>query len=155
MQCMPHVSASCDRHLTLNQIDNWRLRPILTGNLERMNTNTQSKPWLRLCTGALVGGGLALSALGLASGTAQAAPPPAPVNHWCPGDPWNPGWGPNPYWNQCRDWEGNYGGPAGYGAPPWAPPPPPPPIWAPGAQVVWNPQANGWGFWNGAIWVPL
>ena len=44
-----------------------------------MNTNTQTKPWLRLCTGALAAGGVAASMLGLASGTAQAAPPPAPM----------------------------------------------------------------------------
>jgi hypothetical protein len=127
-----------------------------------MNTNTQTRPWVRLCTGALAAGGLAMAALGLSSGTAAAAPPPAPTNHWCPGEQWNPGWGPNPNWNNCRDWEGNYGnygggygGPAGYGAPPWAPPPPGPPPWAPWAQVVWNAQVNGWGYWNGPVWMPL
>ena len=90
-----------------------------------------------MCTGALVGGGMALSALGLTSGVAQAAPAPAPMyhHHWCPGEQWHNGWGPNPNWNNCRDWDDNYGGPAGYGpgapgygpggpgygAPPWAP----------------------------------
>ncbi|MBV8786994.1 MAG: hypothetical protein JOZ00_09925 [Mycobacterium sp.] len=124
-----------------------------------MNTNTQTRPWVRLCTGALTVGGLALSALGLASGTAAAAPAPAPLyhHHWCPGEQWEPGWGPNPNWNNCNDWDDNYGnGPVGYGgAPPWAPPPPGPPPWAPWAQVQWNPQANGWGYWNGPIWMPL
>ena len=129
-----------------------------------MNINTQTRPWVRLCTGALAAGGLAVSALGLSTGTAAAAPPPAPMyhHHWCPGDQWDPGWGPNQNWNNCRDWDDNYGGPAGYGpggpggpgygAPPWAPPPPPPPPWAPWAQVTWN---NGWGYWNGPIWVPI
>ncbi|OBH29741.1 hypothetical protein A5714_03890 [Mycobacterium sp. E2462] len=122
-----------------------------------MNTTSSSRPWVRLCTAALATGGLAATALGLASGTATAAPPPAPLyhHHWCPGEQWDPGWGPNPNWNNCNDWDDNYG-PAGYGgAPPWAPPPPPPPIWAPWAQVVWNAQANGWGYWNGPVWIPL
>ena len=121
-----------------------------------MNTNTQTKPWVRLCTGALAAGGLAASMLGLASGTAQASPPPAPAyqhHHWCPGDPWDQGWGPYQNWNNCRDWDDNYGGPAGYGAPPpWARPMPPPPPWAPWAQVVWNPGANNWGYWDGPNW---
>jgi hypothetical protein len=93
----------------------------------------------------LAAGGVALSTLGVTSGVAQAAPPPAPMyqHHWCPGDQWDPGWGPYQNWNSCRDWDDNYGGPAGYG---------PPPPWAPGAQVQWN---NGWGFWNNGIWVPL
>lgn len=122
-----------------------------------MNTEKQTRPWVRLCTGVLAAGGLGLSALGLASGTAQAAPPPAPTyhHHWCPGDRWDPGWGNNWNWNNCHDWADNYG-PAGYGAPPpWVAPQPPPPVWAPWAQVVWNPGANGWGFWNGGVWVPL
>ena len=60
---------------------------------------------------------MALSALGLTSGTAQAAPAPAPMyhHHWCPGDQWDNGWGPYQNWNNCRDWDDNYGGPAGYG----------------------------------------
>ena len=37
-----------------------------------MNTEKQTRPWLRLGTSVLAAGGLALSALGLASGTAQA-----------------------------------------------------------------------------------
>lgn len=92
--------------------------------------------------------------LGLASGTAQAAPPPAPVNHhhWCPGDEWNNGWGPYQNWNNCRDWD-DYG-PVGWAPPPWARPMPPPPPWAPWAQIVWNAQFNDWGFWNGPVWVP-
>jgi hypothetical protein len=123
----------------------------------RMNTNKQTTPWLRWCTGALAAGAMAASALGLASGTAQAAPHPAPTahHHWCPGQYWEPGWGINPNWNACRDWDDNYG-PAGFGAPPpWARPMPPPPPWAPWAQVVWNPDVDDWGFWNNGIWVPL
>jgi hypothetical protein len=137
-----------------------------------MSTVKTTKPWLSLCTSALAAGGLAASVLGLTSATAQAAPNPAPTyhHHWCPGDQWDQGWGPNPSWNNCRDWDDNYGpagygpggpegygpgGPGGYGAPPWAPPPPPAPPWAPWAQVVWNPGANGWGYWNGPIWVPI
>lgn len=119
-----------------------------------MNTNTQTKTWVRLCTGALAAGGMAAAALGLTSGTAQAAPPPAPAyhHHWCPGQQWDPGWGPYQNWNNCRDWDDNYG-PAGYGAPPpWARPMPPPPPWAPWAQVVWNAQFNDWGYWDGPVW---
>ena len=43
-----------------------------------------------------MGGGLAVTALGLAGGadpSAQAAPAPAPSNHWCPGQQWDPAWG--------------------------------------------------------------
>lgn len=114
-------------------------------------------------TSALMGGGLALSVLGaLVGGTAQAAP--APSYHWCPGDQWNPGWG-TAYdwdWSHCHDWHGAAGqsGPAGsgpWGPPPaWAPPPPPgPPPWAPGAQLMWNPTDDDWGFWNNGIWTPI
>jgi hypothetical protein len=128
----------------------------LRGTLRVMNTVKTTKPWLRLCTSALAAGGLAASVLGLTSATAQAAPIPAPTyhHHWCPGDPWDQGWGPYQGWNNCRDWDDNYGGPAGYGpgVPPWAPPQPAPPPWAPWAQVVWN---NGWGYWNGPVWVPI
>ena len=130
----------------------------LRGKLQNMDTNTQTRKWLRLCTGALAAGGVALSTLGVTAGVAQAAPPAAPTyhHHWCPGDPWDQGWGPYQNWNNCRDWDDNYGGPAGYGAPPpWARPMPPPPPWAPWAQVVWNPGANDWGFWNNGIWVGL
>jgi hypothetical protein len=103
-----------------------------------MNTDKQTKPWLRLCTGALAAGGVALSTLGLTSGVAQAAPPPAPAYHWCPGDAWDQAWGPYPNWNACRDWDGNYWGSAGYPPPGYGPgygppqpygPPPPPPGW--------------------------
>jgi hypothetical protein len=138
-----------------------RLDLFLRETLSGMTTDKKARPWLRLCTGVLAGGGVALSTLGLASGIAQAAPAPAPMyhHHWCPGDQWDNGWGPNPNWNNCRDWDDNYGGPAGYGPgygpPPWAPPPPPPPPWAPWAQVTWNSGANGWGFWNNGIWVPI
>jgi hypothetical protein len=119
-----------------------------------MNVNMQTRTWLRVCTGALAAGGMAASALGLASGTAQAMPPPAPTyhHHWCPGEGWDRGWGNNWDWNNCHDWD-DYG-PAGFGpAPPWAAPPPPPPPWAPWAQIVWNPGVNAWGFWNNGIWV--
>jgi hypothetical protein len=121
-----------------------------------MNTVKPTKMWVRLGTGVLAAGGIAMSALGLTLATAQAQPLPAPTNHhhWCPGDPWNNGWGNNWDWRNCHDWDDN--GPAGYGAPPpWARQAPPPPIWAPWAQVVWNAEANGWGFWNGGVWVPV
>jgi hypothetical protein len=121
--------------------------------------------WVRRSASVLLGGGLALSAFGLAPDPApgaRAAPAPAFGNHWCPGDPWDPGWG-TVYswdWNHCHDWQGaaNAGGPAGWGpwGPPmgWAPPQPPPPPWAPGAQLMWNPTVNVWGFWNNGIWTP-
>lgn len=104
-----------------------------------------------------VGGGLALAAFALGfSPSAQAA-------HWCPGDPWDPGWGDvyNWDWNHCHDWQGPAGqsGPAGWGPwgppPGWAPPQPPPTTWAPGAQLMWNPTAGNWGFWNNGIWTPV
>ncbi|SPM43179.1 hypothetical protein MNAB215_5401 [Mycobacterium numidiamassiliense] len=118
-----------------------------------MKTAMRTGPWLRLCTGVLAAGGVAASTLGLAAGVAQAAPSPVPTYHWCPGDQWNESWGPYQNWNTCHDWEGN--NPAGWGAPPWAPPPPPPPPWAPWAQIVWNPGANHWGYWNGPVWIPV
>jgi len=122
-----------------------------------MNTDMQTRPWLRLSTGALAAGGVAMSLFGLTSGTAQAAPAPAPMYHyhWCPGDQWNQGWGNNWDQNGCHDWDDD-AGPAGWGAPPqWAPPPPPPPPWAPWAHPVWNPGMNRWGFWNNGMWVGL
>lgn len=104
----------------------------------------------------LVRGGLALSALGLAGGMAQAAP----GHHWCPGDQWDPSWG-TAYdwdWGQCHDWQGA-AGPAGFGPwgppPVWAPPQPFPPPWAPGAHVMWKTTDNAWGFWNNGIWTPI
>jgi hypothetical protein len=71
----------------------------------------------------LVSGGVGLTGLGLASGTAQAEPTPAPLYHWCPGDFWDPGWGFNWDWGLChddwhrdidgdwhdRDWRGDWG----------------------------------------------
>lgn len=119
-----------------------------------MNKNTQTKTWRRWCTGALAAGGMAAAALGLTSGTAQAAPHPAPVNHhhWCPGDHWDNGWGPYQNWNNCRDWDDNFGPAGWFPPPPWAPPMPPPPPWAPWAQVVWNAQFNSWGYWDGPVW---
>jgi hypothetical protein len=136
------------------------------GNSCEMATVKQTRPWVRRSTSVLVGGGLALSALGPAGGSgprAQGAPPPAPSHHWCPGDQWDPGWG-KAYdwdWNHCHYWQGPAGqsGPAGWGPweppPAWAPPQPPPPPWPPGAQLMWNTTANGWGFWNNGIWTPI
>jgi hypothetical protein len=40
-------------------------------------------------------------------------------------------------------------------APMWAPPAPPPPPWAPFAQVVWNPDVQGWGVWVNGGFTPL
>jgi hypothetical protein len=137
--------------------DERSLGPVLKGNPLDMNTEKLTRPCLGLCASVLAAGGLALSALGLASGIAQAAPPSAPTyhHHWCPGDRWDPGWGNNWDWGNCRDWDDNFG-PAGWaGQPPWAAPQPPPPAWAPWAPVEWNPDANGWGFWNAGIWIPL
>ena len=129
--------------------------------------------WVRLCTRVLAGGGLAVSAFGLAGGPdpwAQAAPAPMPDNHWCPGDNWDPAWGNNYNWNwnQCHDWQAparqgaggmSQGGPAGWGPwgppPPWAPPQPPPPAWAPDAHLTWNPTAGNWGFFNNGVWTPI
>ena len=125
-------------------------------------TVKQTSPWVRLCAGVLASGGLAVTGLGLAGGIAQGAPPPAPSSRWCPGDQWNPVWGniSDWDWGHCHDWQGLAGpyGPAGWGPwgppPAWAPPQPPPPPWAPGANMMWNPTANSWGFWNSGIWTP-
>ncbi len=88
--------------------DERRLGPFLTGILRIMNTVKLTR-WLRLCASVLAAGGLALSALGLASATAQAAPSPVATyhHHWCPGDRWDPGWGNNWDWNNCHDWDDN------------------------------------------------
>ena len=51
----------------------------------------------------LVSGGVGLTGLGLAAGTAQAEPIPAPMYHWCPGDFWDQGWGGNWDWDNCHD----------------------------------------------------
>ena len=118
-----------------------------------MATVGQTRPWVRRSARVLVGGGLALSAFGLAGATTQAAPAPAPGYHWCPGDQWDPAWGNNYNWdwNQCHDWQGpaSQGAPAGWG--PWGPPPP----WAPEAHLMWNPTANAWGFFNNGVWTPI
>jgi hypothetical protein len=104
---------------------------------------------------------LGLAALGLAGGTAEAAP--VPSYHWCPGGQWDPGWG-SIYdwdWNRCHDWQraAGQGGPMGqgpWGVPPsWAPPPPPAPPWAPGADIMWNQTARAWGLWNNGIWMTI
>ena len=64
-------------------------------------------------------------------------------------------------WNHCHDWQGPGGpyGPAGWGPwgppPGWAPPQPSAPPWAPGANLMWNPTANGWGLWNNGVWTPI
>ncbi|HTQ19824.1 MAG TPA: hypothetical protein VML93_21420 [Mycobacterium sp.] len=107
----------------------------------------------------LVGGGLALAAVGLAGGpSAQAAPAPAPTSHWCPGDLWDPAWGRdyNWDWSKCHDWQAPAPAPVGWGPwgppPGWAPPAPPPPAWAPQAHLMWNPTLNTWGFFNNGIW---
>jgi hypothetical protein len=122
-----------------------------------MATVKSARSWVRRSTAALVSVGWALSGGALA----QAAP--APTGHWCPGDPWNPGWSTvsDWDWNHCHDWQraGGPSAPAGFGPwgppPPWAPPPPAPPPWAPGANLMWNQTAHGWGFWNNGIWTPL
>ncbi|MGO9152635.1 hypothetical protein [Mycobacterium sp.] len=121
------------------------------------------KQWIRRSGSVVMGSGLALPGFGLVGGPwAQAAPAPAPGNHWCPGDQWDPGWG-RAYdwdWNHCHDWQGPAGqsGAVGSGpwgpAPVWAPPQPPQPPWAPGAQLMWNPTTGVWGFWNNGIWTP-
>jgi hypothetical protein len=89
-----------------------------------------------LATTALVTGGLGLSGLGLASGTAQAVPGPFPAYHWCPGDDWHPEWGFNFDWGACHDdhhrdfdgdnhdhdyWAGDQGRGDRGGPPPWQP----------------------------------
>jgi len=77
------------------------------GNSWEMATVKHTRPWVRRSTRLLVGGGLALSAFGLAGGSdpwAQADPAPPPGYHWCPGDQWDPGWG-SVYdwdWNHCQ-----------------------------------------------------
>jgi hypothetical protein len=125
-----------------------------------MGTAMRARPWVRLCTSVLAGGGLAVFAFGLAGGIAQAAPAPAPDYHWCPGDQWNPGWG-KAYdwdWNHCHDWQG----PAGQiGSTSWGPRAgalgSPAAVGAAAAtstvvgawgQLMWNETANGWGFWK-------
>src|SRR5262249_7268972 len=103
-----------------------------------MSINTQTRPWLRLCTGALAAGGVAFSMLGFSGGVAGAGPPPARIYHHPGrrGDKGTRGGAPSESGNTCRDWDDYYGGPAGSGAPPpWARPMPPPPPWAPWAQV--------------------
>lgn len=124
-----------------------------------MATSKRRGPWLLRPVSALTTT-LAAFLFGLAGGVAQAAPAPAPSTHWCPGDPWDPGWDDiyNWNWTQCHDWQGQ-GRPMASG--PWGPPPgwasprPPQPSWAPGAQLMWNPLYQGWGFWNNGIWTPI
>lgn len=128
-----------------------------------MGAVEQTRPWQWWPTQLLVGVGLALWVFGLTGGIAHAAPAPSPNTHWCPGDYWDPGWDDiyNWDWNHCHDWQGYSGQAARAGWGPWGPPPgwasprPPQPDWAPGAQLMWNPTANGWGFWNNGIWTPV
>jgi hypothetical protein len=58
---------------------------------------------VRAMTAVLISGGIGLTGLGLASGTAQAEPHRPPAYHWCPGDFWNPDWGFNWEWLLCHD----------------------------------------------------
>jgi hypothetical protein len=70
-----------------------------------------NKKILGIATTALVSGGLGLAGLGVAAGTAQAEPVPAPQYHWCPGDRWDGGWGGNWDWGRCHDdhfYDGEY-----------------------------------------------
>jgi hypothetical protein len=81
------------------------------------------------------------ASLGLATGTAQAAPGFIPSYHWCPGQNYNPGWGPNWDQNDChddnhRDNDGNYHDNDYRG---W---PPPPQYAAPGNYYI-PPGYNG------------
>lgn len=89
---------------------------------------------LRAATALLLSGGIGLTGLGVAGGTAQADPHGPPRYHWCPGDFWNPDWGFNWEWLLCHDdwhrdidgdwhgrdwhedgWHHNRGGHGGYG----------------------------------------
>jgi hypothetical protein len=72
---------------------------------------SMNKKILGIATTALVSGGLGLAGLGVAAGTAQAEPGPAPQYHWCPGDRWDDGWGGNWDWGRCHDdhfYDGEY-----------------------------------------------
>lgn len=127
-----------------------------------MATVKQTRPWVRWFASVLVGVGLALSTFGLA-GVPTPRAQAAPAYHWCPGDFWDPSWSDvyNWDWNQCHDWQrpGGPFAPVGWGPwgppPGWAPPRPPQPSWAPGAQLMWHPTVNSWGFWNNGIWTPV
>jgi hypothetical protein len=59
----------------------------------------------RIIGGALLSGGVAVAGLGLAAGTAQATPGPAPRYMWCPGRPWDWLAPPPPDWdmNVCHN----------------------------------------------------
>jgi hypothetical protein len=57
---------------------------------------------LRAMTAVLLSGGIGLTGLGLASGTAQ-ADDHRPSYHWCPGDFWDSHWGFNWEWFLCHD----------------------------------------------------
>ena len=128
-----------------------RLDIFLRATLPGMTTDTKARPWLRLCTGALAGGGMALSATG-ARRRVSRRPHPRPLRcTTTTGARATMGQrlGSQPELEYLPRLGRQLGGPAGYGpggpgygAPPWAPPPPPPPPWAPWAQVTWN---NGWG----------
>jgi len=102
---------------------------------------------------ATLAGAVGFAALGAGMGLAQAdpfwpSPPPPPIP--APGPGANVGWPGNPL-PPGQDYQPPPGH-ADFVVPIWAPPPPPPPPWAPWAQVVWNPDIPGWGFWwNGGF----
>jgi hypothetical protein len=93
-----------------------------------MNTTHNLK---KMIVGALLSGGVAVAALGLAAGAAQAEVP----YHWCPGDDWQANW--DTHWdpadchsNHHIDLDGTTGvfdfwGPPGVVEPPWHPRCPP------------------------------
>jgi hypothetical protein len=58
---------------------------------------------LRAAAAVLISGGVGLTGLGAAGGIARAAPVPAPLYHWCPGDFWDRDWGFNWEWFACHD----------------------------------------------------
>jgi hypothetical protein len=57
----------------------------------------------RAAAAVLMSGSVGLAGMGVASGIAHAAPAPAPLYHWCPGDFWDLGWGFNWEWFACHD----------------------------------------------------
>jgi len=91
-------------------------------------------------THAIVCGGLAAVAVGLAPGSASAAPDqaPAPVaGPAMPVPPPMPPAGPNPA-----------------SPPAWAPPAPQPPVWSAGNRQVWDQGWQHWGVWINGVFVP-
>jgi hypothetical protein len=100
-----------------------------------MNTTHYLK---RIIAGALLSGGVAVAALGLAAGTAQARPNPAcndqwPCYTWCPGDGLPHSDGPIG-WDMgvCHDWYYAHGVGAASQVIEGIPPSQPvPPLWVP------------------------